>query len=136
MRSALALVFGRFDRPIDRATYVRAGLSLMLLKYVVDAALIGWFGGVFWTPVDYLLPMITFNAAKVAGFPTALNVALLLWTVPFLCMGVSFERAPGDRRANLSRRGRAVLRAAPQLLPDGGARAGATPHARGGIVDP
>ena len=88
MRSTLVLLFGRTDQPIDRSTYVRAGLSLMLLKYVVDAALIGVFAGVFWTPVDYLLPMITFNAAKVAGFPTALNVALLLWTVPFLCIGV------------------------------------------------
>lgn len=91
MRSILALLFGRTDQPIDRSTYVRAGLSLMLLKYVVDAALIGVFAGVFWTPVDYLLPMITFNAAKVAGFPTALNVALLLWTVPFLCIGVSLS---------------------------------------------
>ena len=32
MRSTLALLFGRSDRPIDRATYVQAGLSLMLLK--------------------------------------------------------------------------------------------------------
>ena len=91
MRSTLALFFGGSDRPIDRATYVRAGLSLMLLKYVVDATLIGVFAGVFWTPVDYLLPMITFNAAKVAAFPTALNVALLIWTLPFLCIGVSLS---------------------------------------------
>ena len=88
MRSILALLFGRTDQPIDRSTYVRAGLSLMLVKYVVDAALIGVFAGVLWTPVDYLLPMITFNAAKVAAFPTALNVALLIWTLPFLCIGV------------------------------------------------
>ena len=91
MRSMLALLFGGSDRPLDRAAYVRAGLALMVLKYVVDAALIGVFAGVFWTPVDYLLPMVTFNAAKVAGFPAALNIALLLWTVPFLCIGVSLS---------------------------------------------
>ena len=45
--------------PIDRATYVRVGVSLMLLKYVVDAVLSGVFAGVFWTPVDYVLPMIS-----------------------------------------------------------------------------
>jgi hypothetical protein len=91
MRSMVAVLFGPFDRPIDRATYVRAGVSLMALKYVVDAALIGVFAGVFWTPADYLLPMISFNAEKVAAFPTALNVALLIWTLPFLCAGVSLS---------------------------------------------
>ena len=91
MRSTLALLFGRSDRPIDRATYLRAGVSLMLLKYVVDAVLIGVFGGVFWTPVDYLLPMISFNAEKMAGFPLALNIALLVWALPFIWIGVSLS---------------------------------------------
>jgi hypothetical protein len=91
MRPRLASLFGGVDRPVDRATYIRVGVSLMLLKYVTDAALIGIFAGVFWTPVDYLLPMITFHAEKVAGFPAALNIALLLWTVPFLCIGVSLS---------------------------------------------
>jgi hypothetical protein len=91
MRSTLVRLFAGYDHPIDRSTYVRAGLSLMLVKYAVDAALIGVFAGVFWTPVDYLLPMFTFNAAKVAAFPTALNVVLLIWTLPFLCIGVSLS---------------------------------------------
>jgi hypothetical protein len=91
MRSLLALLFGGSDRPVDRATYLRVGVSLMLLKYLVDAALVGVFAGVFWSPADYLLPMITFNAEKVAAFPTALNIALLLWTVPFLSIGVSLS---------------------------------------------
>ena len=91
MRSLLALLFGRSDRPIDRGTYLGAGVSLMLLKYVVDAVLIGVFGGVIWTPVDYLLPMISFNAEKIAGFPLALNIALLVWALPFIWAGVSLS---------------------------------------------
>ena len=91
MRSTLALLFGRSDRPIDRATYLKAGISLMLLKYAVDAVLIGVFGGVIWTPVDYLLPMISFNAEKIAGFPLALNIALLVWALPFIWIGVSLS---------------------------------------------
>ena len=33
MTAMLALLFGRSDRPVDRGTYLRAGVSLMLLKY-------------------------------------------------------------------------------------------------------
>jgi hypothetical protein len=91
MRSFLALLFGRSDRPIDRATYLRAGLSLMLVKYIVDAVLIGVFGGVLWTPIDYLLPMISFNAEKIAGFPLELNISLLVWALPFIWIGVSLS---------------------------------------------
>ena len=91
MRSTLALLFGRSDRPIDRATYLKAGISMMLLKYAADAVLIGVFGGVIWTPVDYLLPMISFNAEKIAGFPLALNIALLVWALPFVWIGVSLS---------------------------------------------
>ena len=87
----LALLFGRSDRPIDRGTYLKAGVSLMLLKYVVDAMLIGVFGGVVWTPLDYLLPMVSFRAAKIAGFPLALNIALVVWTLPFIWIGVSLS---------------------------------------------
>ena len=64
---------------------------MMLLKYAADAVLIGVFGGVTWTPVDYLLPMISFNAEKVAGFPLALNIALLVWALPFVWIGVSLS---------------------------------------------
>jgi hypothetical protein len=91
MREFLALLFGRSDRPIDRGSYLRVGLALMALKYLVDAALIGLVAGVFWTPIDYLLPMISFNAAKIAGFPTGLNIALLVWALPFIWIGVSLS---------------------------------------------
>ncbi|HEU4892448.1 MAG TPA: hypothetical protein VFT47_12915, partial [Vicinamibacterales bacterium] len=84
----LRLLFGPPDSPIDRRTYLTLGASLMALKYVVDAAAIAIAAGVFWTPFDYLLPMISFNAAKVAQFPRGLSIWLLLWTLPFLWIGV------------------------------------------------
>jgi hypothetical protein len=82
------LLFGPPESPIDRRTYLTYGASLMALKYVVDASAIAVFAGVFWTPADYLLPMISFNAAKMAQFPATLNLFLLLWTLPFLWTGV------------------------------------------------
>ncbi len=84
----LRLLFGPPESPIDRRTYLTYGASLMALKYAVDASAIAIFAGVFWTPADYLLPMISFNAAKMAEFPEALNLFLLLWTLPFLWIGV------------------------------------------------
>jgi hypothetical protein len=84
----LRLLFGPPDSPIDRRTYLRWGAALMALKYAVDAALIGIFAGVIWTPIDYLAPMITFNAEKVARFPQGLSIVLLIWMLPFIWIGV------------------------------------------------
>jgi hypothetical protein len=84
----LRLLFGLPDSPIDRRTYVTVGASLMVFKYIVDAVVIALAAGVFWTPVDYLLPMITFKAAKVAQFPQGLSIWLVLWTLPFIWIGV------------------------------------------------
>ena len=88
MRPLLRLLFGPPDSPIDRRTYLTLGASLMALKYIVDAAAVAIAAGVFWTPVDYLLPMISFNAAKVAEFPQGLSIWLVLWMLPFLWIGV------------------------------------------------
>jgi glucan phosphoethanolaminetransferase (alkaline phosphatase superfamily) len=88
MRPSLRLLFGAPDSPIDRRTYLILGASLMAFKYIVDAAVIAIAAGVFWTPVDYLLPMITFNSAKVARFTPGLSIWLLLWTLPFIWIGV------------------------------------------------
>ena len=84
----LRVLFGAPESPIDRRTYLRFGVALMALKYAVDAAAIAIVAGVFWTPADYLLPLISFNAAKMAQFPQGLNLFLLLWTLPFLWIGV------------------------------------------------
>jgi len=43
-----------FDEPVPRAAYLRHGLALMIVKYLVDAALIWRFAQVPWTPWDYL----------------------------------------------------------------------------------
>src|SRR5688572_7064173 len=91
MRRLRSVLFARPNAPLDRRTYLTVGLSLMAVKYIVDALLIAVFAGIFWTPLDYLLPMITFNASKVALFPRALNIGLLIWAVPFVWVGVTLS---------------------------------------------
>lgn len=76
------------DRPLSRLDYVRAGAALMGLKYVVDAVVIYLAEGVFWTPLDYFLPMVSFPDAKTAEFSWGLNVWLVCWTLPFLALGI------------------------------------------------
>jgi len=84
------------NEPLGRRAYITAGLTLMALKYAVDATLIYMVTGITWTPLDYLVPLMSFVGAKVAQFPTWLNLLLLAWTAPFVWLGVTLS----VRRAN------------------------------------
>ena len=61
----------------------------MILKYAVDTAVIGLVTGLAWTPLDYLIPLLSFREAKVSVFPFWLSASLVVWTLPFLWIGVS-----------------------------------------------
>jgi hypothetical protein len=74
--------------PFRRGDYLRLGISLMLIKYAVDTLLIHLWAGVVWTPWDYVLSVASFSGAKAAQFPAGLSFALLVWTVPFVWVGV------------------------------------------------
>jgi hypothetical protein len=78
----------RDSEPVDRRTYFMAGISLVAVKYVIDAAVIYAVAGVVWTPLDYVFPLVSIGNAKTAVFPAALSMALLVWTVPFIWIGV------------------------------------------------
>ena len=86
----LRLWFG-FTEPVDRWTYFRHGLGLMLFKYGVDALLV-WIGtGRFWDPVAYLTPLLTVRQRFFEGAPLWLPAALLAVALPFLWIGVSMS---------------------------------------------
>ncbi len=76
-------------QPLKRAPYFIVGVSLALVKYLGDAALI-WFGlHRLWLPTDYLH---TAHSLLFTNFPHAprwLILTLLLWTIPFVWIGVS-----------------------------------------------
>ena len=88
MNSFAAKYFG-FQEPVDRRTYLRTGIVLMLVKYLVDATVIHSVTGVVWTPADYLLPLLSVRAEKIAAFPTWLEIDWIIWTLPFIWVGVS-----------------------------------------------
>jgi hypothetical protein len=99
VRHEFEALFERSAKPISRSTYITAGVSLMLLKYAIDAAVIGAVGGVWWTPFDYLMPLISFNSPKLAALPQWLRIWLLVWALPFIWVGVflSVRRAMDAR---------------------------------------
>ena len=84
-----------FERPIGPRSYFTHGFILALVKYAVDAALIGVFLGILWTPLDYLTTGASLASSKLAGAPTILLVILALWTLPFFWVGeaLSVRRA-------------------------------------------
>jgi hypothetical protein len=76
------------DAPYPRSAYIRQGAVLMAAKYSVDLLVIWMVTGTLWTPFDYALSLANLHGSKTAAFPSALNFWLLLWTLPFVCVGV------------------------------------------------
>src|SRR5438093_3335699 len=83
----LRLWFG-FRDPVDRGTYFRHGLGLMVFKYGIDALLIWRFSGRFWTPLNYLSPLLSTRADFVRVGPHWLLPLLVAIALPFLWIGV------------------------------------------------
>src|SRR5437660_12318709 len=61
----------------------------MLFKYGVDAAVVWAFTHRLWTPLTYLNPVWTLREELLRDAPVWLTPSLVLWTLPFLWIGVS-----------------------------------------------
>lgn len=61
----------------------------MALKYLIDAFVIRYATGVTWTPLGYLAPMIWAREHELAETSAALDLMLVIWTLPFLWIGVA-----------------------------------------------
>src|SRR5204862_5385297 len=84
-----------FCRVVDRRTYFRRGAALVLLKYGGDAALIAIAIRRWWTPAHYLDSIYLLYNTFWTQAPAWLLPALMLWTLPFLWIGMrmTMERA-------------------------------------------
>lgn len=87
--SSLLRFWFTLESEVDRRAYLTHGLGLMAAKYGVDASLIGLTTGAFWAPWDYLnsVPLLSTRLAELA--PGWLAPVLLVWTLPFLWIGVT-----------------------------------------------
>lgn len=88
MRRWLRLWFLGRD-PVDRRTYLWHGAGLMLVKYAVDATAVWVLAGRVWTPLDYANPVWSLRERLLRDGPAWLAPALVVWTLPFVWIGVS-----------------------------------------------
>jgi uncharacterized membrane protein YhaH (DUF805 family) len=87
MRSLIALWFG-LRRPVSRRAYALTGFGLMAFKYAVEALAIHRLTGHVLMPLDYFNPLLTARVAALGGADWLL-AAWIVWTLPFLWIGVS-----------------------------------------------
>lgn len=80
---------------VSREQYGLVGVGLMVLKYVVEACVIAVFTSKFYSPLDFVNPLISVRSEFIVGGPDWLGMAWVLWTLPFLCIavGMSMRRA-------------------------------------------
>jgi uncharacterized membrane protein YhaH (DUF805 family) len=78
-----------FHEPVDRRSYLLHGAGLMLFKYGVDVAVVWTFAHRLWTPLTYVNPVWVLREQLMRDAPVWLGPVLVLWTLPFLWIGVS-----------------------------------------------
>jgi hypothetical protein len=76
---------------VDRAAYLRWGVTLMLAKYLLDATVAWAVTGAWWTPWRYLSPLWSVRMAQFPHGPYVLFLVLGLIVVPFFWIGVSMS---------------------------------------------
>lgn len=88
--SSLRSVF-QLNGTVDRGTYFAVGFFLSVLKYAVEATVIQSFTGRIYSPLDFLSPLASNRTLYFNGAPTWLPMGLILWTLPFLWVGVAMS---------------------------------------------
>ena len=91
----LRLWFG-LSMEVSRGTYARSGFGLMGFKYAVESSVIWWFSGRFFSPVDFLNPLLSMRQEFFrAPVPEWVPWAMFFWSIPFLwiAVGMSVRRA-------------------------------------------
>src|SRR6266446_5697482 len=74
--------------PLSRGTYATVGLSLVVFKYTLDATAVYLSSGTLYSPLLYLVPILS-TRAPVLNVPGWLAFTMLLWTLPFLWIGLA-----------------------------------------------
>ena len=76
---------------VSRSRYLRAGIGLALVKYAVDALSFFLVLGEFWNPLYYANPTFFRRMGGIDQLPAPYLVALILWALPFLWIGVAMS---------------------------------------------
>jgi uncharacterized membrane protein YhaH (DUF805 family) len=77
--------------PVGRREYVISGFGWMALKYLVECIAVLTLAGVYYTPLDFVNPIISARARFVQGVPEGFGLAWVIWTLPFLWIALSMS---------------------------------------------
>lgn len=77
--------------PVGRRAYAASGFGLMLWKYAVEAAVIGFYTGQFFTPLQFLTPTLDSRRDFLRSAPEWLPWIWFVWTLPFLWIAVTMS---------------------------------------------
>ena len=86
MSGILTTLFSLRER-VSRDFYAKVGITLIIVKYLVDATVVYCVTGVPLLPWAYALG--AFYLSNNARLPTWLGIVMVVWTLPFLWIGVS-----------------------------------------------
>jgi uncharacterized membrane protein YhaH (DUF805 family) len=75
--------------PVEPREYLWSGVGLMAFKYAVDAGVVWLVLHRVWTPLNYFIPSLVWREATLRVVPTWLVLALALWSLPFMWIGVT-----------------------------------------------
>ena len=90
MRSVLELWFG-LSRLVSRGTYFVSGLSLATFKYTVEAIGITWVTKSWYSPLDFINPVLSVRLGNLNAVPEWLPWVLAAWSIPFLWIAVNMS---------------------------------------------
>lgn len=76
---------------VSREEYLLTGVGLMILKYAVEAGVIGSITGKFYSPLDFVNPLLSARSQFTVGAPEWLGMAWVLWTLPFVWIAVTMS---------------------------------------------
>jgi uncharacterized membrane protein YhaH (DUF805 family) len=86
----LRLWFGLQGR-VTRQAYVLSGIGLMLLKYVVEAAVVHGLSGLFYSPFDFVNPLISVRERYGQAMSPVVAIFWITWSLVFLWIAVSMS---------------------------------------------
>ena len=80
--------------PVDRVTYATVGLTLGVLKYLIESISVWLLTGLFYSPIDFVNPWLS-SRAPFLHEASLISAAWLLFTIPFawIAIAMSIRRA-------------------------------------------
>ncbi len=81
----------RIAGSVNRWNYLQVGVSLMLVKYLVEAVVIYAATGLSYTPIDFVNPLLSSREFFFNTSSTWLGMAWILWSLPFFWIAVAMS---------------------------------------------